>query len=99
MKCRLPQHVGVKPRGFTLIELLVVIAIIALLAAILLPDLQKARERGRTTKCLSNLKQLGSTINTNTSDFNDSYPPVTLTGNTSDSSKYAWNWSYCLRIK
>ena len=66
--------------SFTLIELLVVIAIIAILAAMLLPALNKARDKAQASSCISNLKQIAQARQAYTSDYDDYIMPSTVSG-------------------
>src|SRR5688572_24569754 len=68
-----------RPRGgFTLIELLVVIAIIAILAAILFPVFAQAREKARSSSCLSNQKQIALAHSMYSQDYDETYAPAQI---------------------
>jgi prepilin-type N-terminal cleavage/methylation domain-containing protein len=75
MKISGQQQAASKDSAFTLIELLVVIAIIAILAAMLLPALARAKESGRRIACLNNLKQLDLACLMYVNDSQGAYPP------------------------
>ncbi|HEX3628069.1 MAG TPA: prepilin-type N-terminal cleavage/methylation domain-containing protein [Verrucomicrobiae bacterium] len=87
----LPQ---LEHKAFTLIELLVVIAIIAIIGAILLPVLSKAKEKGLRASCVSNLHQQGMAFTIYGNDNNNKYPdlryaPFTMTAGTAVG---VWPW-------
>ena len=75
---------------FTLIELLIVIAIIAILAALLLPALNSARERATTTSCLGNMKQLGQYAVMYSQEYQDYIPLASK--NPGEASYWGHSW-------
>lgn len=85
-------HGGVK-QAFTLIELLVVIAIIAILAAMLMPALGQARERGRSNSCLNNFKQFAAKWAQYSGDYDEMLYPSTLNGKGYPGASNCKNWA------
>ena len=85
-----PAGTLARRQGFTLIELLVVVAIIALLSAILLPALSRAKTRAKGIQCVSNLRQMGAAAQIYTGDNADAYP-VAYYWDEDSGTDYAWD--------
>ncbi len=88
-----PAGLAGGPRGFSLIELLVVTAIITLLASLLLPALGRAKQRGRSVACLSNLRQMDVAAQAYVADNDNTYPPAYFSG-VQDGVQVSYAWDF-----
>ena len=81
---------SLKKNIFTLIELLIVISIVAILAALLLPALNKARESARRISCASNFSQIGKAVAMYANDNKEHIPPYKVTAPAEEDYMYFW---------
>ena len=86
------REMRMKQKAFTLIELLVVVAIIAILAAMLLPALNRARESAKSTACLQGMKQIGLAWQMYISDFDQFTPWHNPEGNSTPEGCWDYFW-------
>jgi prepilin-type N-terminal cleavage/methylation domain-containing protein/prepilin-type processing-associated H-X9-DG protein len=102
---RFVGHRSSEPAAFTLVELLVVIGIIAVLIAVLLPTLQKARESAQLTACLSNIRQINIASQMYATEYNGFLPrysegvpisvrPASLSDTTAGKAMPVWVWNW-----
>src|SRR4051812_335199 len=94
--CQRTRQIRFEARGFTLIEVLVVVSIIALLIAILLPSLAKARKIARNAVCQTNLHSIGQGLILYTNDYKGLFPAYTASSRVDQTSSTFQNNQFYL---